>query len=678
MLIFDELKKDDPQLRTLAGVVLCGMVILLAGLWWVQLISSRHFQEKLETQSIRTVRIPAVRGKIMDREGRTLAENRPSYNVNLYVEELSKNFQASYSNRVSMVKKTLAGLREEKQKQLGRKLTPAEAKPYALTEAIRSALQRRCRYEICSGIVSDLSSRLAEPITLDEKLFQDKYDKARALPIPVAANLTPSQLARFEEQSGSIPGLDLEVQSMRCYPNGPVAAHLLGYLVRNNESSDEEIADYNYRLIDFVGRVGIEGRFDRELRGTAGEKYVVVNYLGYRQSESIFSQAEPGQNVVLTIDLEIQKVAEAALQKAQANVRGAVVVMDAQNGDILAMASAPSFDPGHRIRPDPATKKTEDERWTDESLGLQRNRATYENYHPGSIFKIVVAMAGLETGAINPKEVYHSDGYFQLGKRHIGDTAGPGDFDFDRALAKSSNPYFIHNGLKPGVIEKVVALGQHLHLGEKTDIMPSQETRGNFPTPKRINDSEWRDGDTANLSIGQGEIDVTPVQMAVMASAVANGGTVYWPRLVASVENANGNGPIDAKTAGRIRDRLGVSSKTLRTVHEAMLRDTESSEGTGHGVVVPGWRIAGKTGTAEVEKYGRIDKSAKDTWFLSFGPYSGDYKSRYVVVATVEGGASGGKTCVPIVHEVYLALQAREQRLEQQKVNGGRTLATAQ
>ena len=676
MLIFDELRKDDPQLRFIAGVVLLGLLILVGGLWWVQLISSRHFQEKLETQSIRTIRIPAIRGKILDREGRVLAENRPTYNINLYVEGLSKNFQAAYAERVKQLKKVMAAKRAERRQQLGRDLTKLELKEFAVTESMKNALQRECRTEVARSATADLSARLQQPVAFDEKKFQTKFDKARVLPIPVLDNISPAQLARFEEQSASIPGLDLEVQSTRYYPHGNLGAHLIGYLVHNNDNTEDETGDYNYRLADYLGQVGIEGIFDKELRGTAGQKFVVVNYLGYRQSESIFAPSQTGQNVVLTIDYDIQRAAETALFKSQANVKGAVVVMDAQNGDILAMASAPSFDLNHRIHPDPATKAAEDQRWLDEDIGLQRNRATYENYHPGSIFKIVVAMAGLELHAFDPKAVFHSDGYIMVGKRKIGDTAHAGDFDFDRALAKSSNPYFINLGLQPGVLEKVVNLGQKLHLGERTDIMPAQETRGNFPNTRIVESDAWRDGDTANLSIGQGYIDVTPIQMAVMTAAVANGGKVFWPRVVARIENSDGSGGMEAKPVGHIRDYLGVSARTFRILHEAMLKDTESKEGTGHAAAVAGWRVAGKTGTAQVEKNGHVDKSAQNTWFVSFAPYTPDYKAKYVVVATVEGGVSGGATCAPIAHDIYLALQERETRLEQQQVKSRTSLAT--
>lgn len=674
MLIFDQLRKDDPQLRFIAALTFAGLLILLAGLWWVQLISGRHYQEKLESQSIRTVRIPALRGKILDREGRAFAENVPNYGVVMYLEELRKSYQSNYSGRYSAVTNVLIRQKLQREKELDRKLSTLEARQFAVSKAMIQEMQKAARNEVTSNLLSALAARLQMKIDFDALAFQKKFNEARELPIPIVQSLTPAQLARFEEQSTSLPGFDLDVQSGRVYPNGQLAAHLVGYLVHNNKSSEGEDPVYSYRLPDFEGLAGLEGLYDTELRGIGGEKAVVVNYLGYKQSETVTSPAEPGRNVVTTIDMDIQKAAESALLRAQANVRGAVVVMDAQNGDVIAMASAPGFDPNHRIHPDPATKKEEDARWNDPSLGLQRNRALYENYHPGSIFKPVVAMAALEKNAFDPHASFHSLGYLMIGKRRIKDTAGPGEFDFNRAMAKSSNPYFITLGLKPGVVDKMISIGEHLHLGEVTGVMPGQETRGNFPSHRRINAS-WFDGDTANVSIGQGEIDVTPIQMAVMTTAIANGGTVFWPRIVSRIESADGSNPAEIVPEGRVRDNLGVSQRTLHTLYEGMLADTEDPEGTGHLLHVPGWRVAGKTGTAEVERNGRKDKSAQDTWFVSFAPYSPKEKPRYVVVATVEGGASGGLTCVPIVHSVYLAIQQKDAQLQHRPSVTGRSLA---
>jgi penicillin-binding protein 2 len=676
MLIFDQLKKDDPQLRFLAVVVLGGMGVLLAGLWWVQVVSASYYQDKLETQSLRSVRIPAVRGRIIDRDGRPLAENRPSYNINLYLEDLSKNFQAAYAAALTRVRKDLALQMAAQEKRLQRELTKQEKKQFAVTLKIRNELQEQTHYEVSSNIVADVGARLEQSIPLEQKDFQRHYEKARAIPLPVLANLNSTQVARFEEQSIHTPGMDLDIQSLRYYPNNTVAAHLLGYLGRNNDSSEGEPAEYNYRMDDYIGLTGMEKLFDKELRGIAGAKSVLVNNLGYRQRESVWSPAEPGQNVTLTIDLDIQKAAEAALQGAQANARGAVVVMDARNGNVLAMASNPTFDPNFFAeRHDAATSSKMWEYLNDKTLRPQWNRAMQENYAPGSIFKIVVGLAALEQG-LNPEETFHSLGYFPMpGRKPIGDTAGAGDFNFSRALAKSSNPYFITQALKPGMLPKIIAVGQRLHLGERTGLLPRQETPGHFPSQNDVASSSWRDGDTANFSIGQGPIVVTPLQMAVMISAVANGGKVFWPRVLARIEPYGTTEATPPFPEGRLRDTLGVSARSLRIVREAMLADVESPEGTGHAAAIPGWRIAGKTGTAEVERNGHKDKGAKNTWFVSFAPVE---NPRYVVVATVEGGASGGLTCVPIAHKVYLAIQQREQQREKKAAPKLETLAQMQ
>src|SRR5579859_2739193 len=180
MLIFDQLKKNDPQLRFIATAVFGGMVVLFAGLWWVQVVSSRYYQDKLETQSVRTVRIPAVRGNILDREGRPLAENKPSYNIDLTLEDLTKYFQAAYASALGRVKKELNLRMAAEEKRLKRKLNAQEKKQFVLPAQTRAQLQEQTRYEVTSNIVAELSRRLREPVTISEKDFQRRYDKARA------------------------------------------------------------------------------------------------------------------------------------------------------------------------------------------------------------------------------------------------------------------------------------------------------------------------------------------------------------------------------------------------------------------------------------------------------------------------------------------------------------------
>ena len=588
MLLFDQLKKDDLQLRLVALAVLGGLGVLLGGLWWVQVVSARDYQAHLETQSFRTVRIPAVRGKILDRNGVALAENRPNYSVSLYLEELDGPFRHAYAVKVAQAKSDLQRQAEDYAKKLNRRLNKQERRKFLLTSKAREGLRQEARYEVASNVVAQISQRLRLPLSLDATKFQRHYLTRLALPFPVLTDLTPAQIALFEEQSTSPIGVDLDVQSMRHYPYGTTAAHVLGYLRRDDESQEGEEAFFTYRMPDYRGEIGVECGYDKELRGTAGAKSVLVNNLGYRQTENVWSPAEPGRNVVLTIDLPIQQAAERALQSVFGpTTRGAAIVMDVHSGDILAMVSSPSFDPNWYVR---GVTRDEWQRILD--LHAEKNRATYENYMPGSIFKTVVGMAALEAG-LNPEEVIHIDpnpaqpsrGYKKVGNHVFRDTAAPGDYTFSRALKRSSNSYFITIGLRIGP-EPIIRLGQRLHFGEREGLPTRQDAKGSFPDPERLQ-AGWTDGNTGNLCIGQDPVWVTPLQIAVLTAAIANGGDVLWPRLVDRIEGSDPTQgvPTEVLPRGQVRDRLGVSARTIKIMHDAMLGDTEDADGTGTGPV---------------------------------------------------------------------------------------------
>ena len=661
MLVFDQLKKDDPQLRAVALVVLAGLGILLTGLWWVQVVSAGDYQANLETQSFRTVRIPAVRGKILDRNGIVLAENQPRYNVSLYLEELRKPFDTAYFEEIARAKKELKEQQNQQERRLNRSLTKEEQKQFILSAKEKNLLRQKARCEIARQAVQQISQRLRQPLTLNATNFERHYETRLALPFPVLLNLDSTSIARFEEQSTSPLGMDLEIQSTRVYPYTNAAAHLLGRLQRDDSSEEGEDAFFSYRLPDYRGLVGLEWGCDKQLRGTAGAKSVLVNNIGYRQTENVWNPASPGNNVVLTIDLPIQLAAERALRSAYGpGTRGAVVVMDVHTGDILAMASSPSLNPNYFVQGFPPG---EWQRIFDSQA--EKNRATQENYQPGSIFKTVVAMAALEAG-LNPNEIFHASpnpqqpgqAMIYVGRHPFHDTAPPGDYDFRRALKLSSNCYFITNGLRAG-IENIVNLGQRLHLGERTKLPTRQETAGSFPSFHRVAEN-WFDGDTANLCIGQGEIAVTPLQMAVVTAAIANGGTVLWPRLVDRIEPLDpaASEPATVFPSGQVRDELGVRPRTLEILREAMLADVEDSDGTGREAAVPGLRICGKTGTSQKKNLQNVLEE-HITWFVSFAPYE---KPRYAVavMVEVEHGGSGGKTCAPIAGKIYAAIQDRE------------------
>ena len=648
MLIFDQLRKNDRQLQVLSICVLSGLGLLLLGLWYVQVLSAKRFKNTQISQSFRAVRIPAIRGKILDANGAVLAENRPSYNVNLYLDELRPLFQTRYGNAKSQV---LAELKK------------SGAHPKLSREQIIQ-LGRQTRYQVVTNLFLLVTTALKSPQTLDEKQFLQHYDQRLFLPLPVMAGLTPQQTARFVEQAGSFPGFDLDVQPVRVYPHHAAAAHLLGHLQRDDSVDDEDVF-FNYRMPDYKGVVGIEGVLDEPLRGRTGVKSVLVNSLGYRQAENIWAPAEAGRNVFLTIDVTIQKAAEQALRGAPVPYsgppRGAVVVMDPRTGDLIAMASNPAYDPNDLVQHLSPEKA---EYLNDPTLRPQINRAMQENYAPGSIFKIVVGLAGLEAGTLDPDETYHSQGYYELvrGQRPIRDPAGPGDFNFRRALLKSSNSYFIYQGSKLGV-DRIVEMGQRFHLGERTGILPHQEAPGILPTRewrKEKLGGAWFDGNTANISFGQGELAVTPLQVAVMIAAVANGGKVFWPRLVARTEAQDpfADAPPVPFPAGRIRGLINVSKRSLDILREAMLADVEAEEGTGKKAYVSGMRICAKTGTAQITTGKKV--VGHTVWFASFAPYE---NPRYVVVVMfeTEQGGSGGDTCAPVAQQIYLALQRREQ-----------------
>ena len=656
MLIFDELKKNDPQLRLVAMVLAAGLGILIVGLWWVQVVSAREYQSHLETQAYRTVRLPAVRGKILDREGRVLAENRPRYNLSLYLDDLHDEFQKEY-NCLRPIKITTNSPPFWKL-WLGSNLVKTNYAPMSKNEI--AALTLQARYNVANSLVAQMSRTLQQPLVLDPKNFEHTYTNSPYAPYSILSDMSGDQIARFEENFSVGSGVNLDLQPARFYPLGATAAHLLGYLRRSDESIEGEDAVFNYRLPDYRGLVGIEGGFDAQLHGHAGTESMLINSRGYRQSENIIDPPQSGDNVVLTIDLDIQRAAEKAIVDHQgADARAAAVVMDVRSGDVLAMVSSPAINPIY-VSNNPAYL-------SDPKLQPQINRATYASYIPGSIFKPIIGLAALENG-LNPDEKLYNPpnprnplhGHAEVGKRIIDDPQPPGEYDFRRAIERSSNFYFITVGLRTG-IEKIVRLGEKFHFGEKENLPTLQDAHGIFPTLERVEKSDWRDGDSANIFFGQGEVNVTPMQIAAAYSAIANDGTVLWPRLVERIEPQD---PASGEVAtnfpsGLVRDHIGVSQRSLKILREAMLSETEDAEGSGRAAVVgPQMRICGKTGTAQVENE-RGQKTGWNYWFASFAPYE---NPKYAVVVMVESQntGSGGIVCAPIAHDIYEEILRKE------------------
>ncbi len=577
-----------------------------------------------------------------------LADDQPHYNATLYLEDLQAQFDSQYTSSAK------AFMKEHPEELIN--------KGKSIPSSMRHSLHLAADCAVVSNITRHVSTILNEPRILNTNAFLRHYNDYPYVPFQLVPNLGIQQVAMFSEQLSGLPALELETQPVRFYPHGTVAANLIGYV----QKSDAPVSrDISFSMPDFQGRSGAERVYDEQLHGQPGEKSVLVNNLNFRQREHIENPDQPGSDVYLTIDLDIQKAAERALASAQYETRGAVVVMDPRNGDVLALVSAPSFDPNEFVA---GLSQTEAARLGDKVMTPQLNRAVSGTYPPGSTFKIITAIACLESG-LNPEEIYESKGYYQAGPTHrIGDTAGPGKFNFQRAFYRSSNPYFIYYGSKTAGLRKILEVAHRFHLGEKTKVSTGQEpSGGDVPAADSVG-LTFPLSSAPDVCIGQ-EITTTPLQMACMISVIANGGTLYWPRVVSHSRSPDTGETTELVAQGRVRDHVQINPQHLEIIRQAMLADTELPEnskgelgGTAYTFFHNGktpdlsnFRVAGKTGTAEVKSAGSNYKHV--TWFVSYGPYE---NPRYVVIVMVEDGYFGGPTCAPVAEKIYEAILKQE------------------
>jgi penicillin-binding protein 2 len=647
MFIFDIFKSEARRLRTLSLVMAAGMLALLAGLWFVQIVSGKRMQGRLEVQSFRTPQVPAERGRILDRNGLALVENRPQYNAVLYLEELRSQFTNEYSSHVLK-----EYLREHPGTGAGR-----------LPSRVTAPLRMEANYRVVSNITYQVGTALEQPVTLDRGRFQHFYTDYTFMPLQILTNLSPRQVAIFSEQLSGRTGLDLERQPVVSYPKKTTAAHLLGYVVRTG-------ADRKYLPPGYKGAAGIEAAFDEELKGRPGTNLVLVNNEGYRQRTDTLAANQAGDDVYLTISLPLQQAVEAALfREGGAGVRGVAVVMDVHTGELLAMASSPTFDPNEFV------SGVSPARWqqlNDERLQPQLNRATYDSYPPGSTFKIITTLACLESGVMDVNEPFMvpadpedpRHGAFMEQGYHIKDTAPPGEYKFESAFYFSSNTYFCHQGMKAG-LRKLLEMARRFHLGEKTGFaIAREEVAGNVPPPEQVGRTMPLNS-APYVAIGQ-EITVTPLQMTVLLAAIANGGTILRPRLVSGARSPETGEMEDLDPAGGPRDQVHIDPRHLQILRNAMLQDTEHycpSDGytafhTSAQVLQDAhFQVAGKTGTAQVNSPGLDYRRV--TWFDSYGPFD---EPRYAVVVMIVDGGSGGTTCAPVAREIYKAIVAMESK----------------
>ena len=569
-------------------------------LWNLQVAQGTEYQRRLAKQSLRSVRLPGIRGRILDRNGVRLADNRPSYCVSLYLEELRR--------------------------------------PGGLQRTVDHVMESLYR----------LAETMDRPLQLSPKDVRLHLGRRTPLPLVAWRDLDETAVARFLERAEDFPGAALTAEPVRVYPQGNSACHLLGYVGRADEETlpDEGAGDepekYHYYLPEMAGKAGVEKRLDGVLRANAGGKLEIqVDVAGFKFDEVSSRAPGRGSDVTLAVDARIQRAAEDAL----AGQRGAAVVIDPRNGDVLALASQPGYDPNDFVPSVPAA--IWDVLRNDPARPLY-NRATGGEYAPGSTFKPATLLAALHTGKVTAETRYTCPGYFQLGSARFRcwQHWGHGNIDLQSAIRYSCNVYLFHAALACGP-EPIQAMARAVGFGRRTEISLDFERPGLVPDAawkRAARRDSWRDGDTCNQAIGQGALLVTPIQMGLYAAALANGGTLWQPRLVRQITAADGTAQEIAPAAAPDGPRW--KPQHIRTVREGMRDAVNQPDGSGKRAALAQVVVAGKTGTAE---YGVKGSGRKMTWMIAFAPFE---EPRYAVAVLVEDGVSGGTTVAPRVKQL--------------------------
>jgi penicillin-binding protein 2 len=608
----------DFRILSLAGLILLLLLVVGLRLWWVQVRLYSHYKAKIQGSSEVTVRVPSVRGEIRDRNGVVLVTNRQSYEVDFYLPELVSGYRKQYGAppMIDYLGKAADGmLRERKEEDIVQ----------IVDQTIIPRLEQL---------------KVAEPY--NSQRLRTHYRNNTLVPFIYREDLDFSTLSKFAEKDLGLPGVQVNIRPVRKYVYNALAAQILGYVGAPKDINKlPDVKDFNFYQPDVQGRTNIEYFMDDDLRGKPGRRILKKDAKNHIDGEKELIQPTPGANVYLTIDARIQYLVERTLRSVG---RAACVVVDPNNGQILAMASVPSYDPNKFI---PSISARDWAAIKDADADPLTNRAI-SAFAPGSSYKVAVSLAGLTRGLA--KAQFTCTGGVTYGNTYmkcwIADKGGShGTQTLTEAIKNSCNAYFYQYGNAAG-IDAIDKVGATLGLGQTSGVELSGEDPGLLPSPEwlRVTRNEkWSQGQTANTSIGQGYVLASPLQMAMVAATVANGGTVYRPSLIYEVQEADGTMiRRPEKIRGDLKKDNNLSKEDIELVRRGMWRVVNDPGGTGSRAKIPGIVVAGKTGTAQFWRDGKKDNH---TWFIAFAPYD---NPKIALAVLVQGAKAGGQVPAPI------------------------------
>jgi penicillin-binding protein 2 len=571
---------------------------IVARFWYLQISKGEQYRQQAETNRVRLISLPPPRGHILDRYGREIVSNRPSFNVVMTRED---------SYEIGDVLKRLAPVFDEDIDKLWGRIREAEGTP-------------------------------------------------RHVPVVLKEDIDWETLAFLENNKYKFSGVRIEVRPVRTFHYGDLAANLIGYIGSINREQLSKDPDGFYEGGDLVGKRGLELLREKDLRGEKGRRSAEVDARGFEQQQLKNVEPLPGHDIHLTLDAELQQAAEQYM--AIGDKAGAVVVLEVETGRLLAAASTPT------IHLEDFIGGISQKNW-DALLNNPRhpliNKVVQAAYPPGSTYKMVTALAGLAEGVIDEESVIYCPGHYRFGNRtyRCWKRGGHGPVEIRRALTESCDVFFYQVGQRVGV-DKLAEYARKLGLGNLTGVDMEYEKAGLVPTrawKRQRHNEQWHEGETLSVAIGQGFNLTTPLQVALMTAAVANGGTVYRPQLVEAVTTPDGR-VVERFTPEVVSELSDREKSFLPIIHDGLLEVVHGKRGTARSVRIEGLPVAGKTGTAQVVRLA-VYKGLKEeeipyqfrdhAWFTCYAPAD---DPKIAVTVLVEHGLHGGSGAGPVARVV--------------------------